>query len=121
MNPDFAIILNFKTTSDFDADFLVKTARNIGARAVMSSDPATFKEACEKYTIFLADEQAGLDLTSVNVIDTMVNNRKMVKLPLLTSLLMTVNSMKLPKSCLIPLIHGCTNLVMPLTKASLAL
>lgn len=76
MNPDFAIVLNFKATGDFDADFLVKTARNIGARAVMSSDPAAFKEACEKYTIFLADEQAGLDLASVNVIDTMVNNRK---------------------------------------------
>ena len=76
MNPDFAIILNFKTTSDFDADFLVKTARSIGARAVMSSDPAAFKKACEKYTIFLADEQAGLAVTSVKVSDTLVNNRK---------------------------------------------
>ena len=33
MNPDFAIVLNFKTTGDFDADFLVKTARNIDTRA----------------------------------------------------------------------------------------
>ena len=32
MNPDFAIILNFKTTSDFDADFLVKTARRFNQR-----------------------------------------------------------------------------------------
>ena len=72
MNPDFAIILNFKTTSDFDADFLVTTARNIGARAVMRSDPTAFKEACETYTSFFADEHAGLDSPSVIVLDTMV-------------------------------------------------
>ena len=76
MNPDFAIVLNFKTTGDFDADFLVKTARNIGVRAVMSDDPDAFKAACEKYTIYLADAKDGADLTSDNVIDTMVENRK---------------------------------------------
>lgn len=76
MNPDFAIVLNFKTTGDFDADFLVKTARNIGARSVMSDDPAAFKAACEKYTIFLADAQDGVDLDSDNVINAMVENRK---------------------------------------------
>lgn len=76
MNPDFAIVLNFKTTGNFDADFLVKTARNIGARAVMGNDPAIFKDACEKYTIFLADQQDGLKLTNDNVIDIIVNNRK---------------------------------------------
>lgn len=76
MNPDFAIILNFKTIGKFDADFLVKTARNIGARAVMSNNPSDFKEACEKYTIFLADEKDGLDLSSETVINTMVENRK---------------------------------------------
>ena len=49
MNPDFAIVLNFKTTGDFDADFLVKTARNIGVRAVMSDDPDAFKAACDRH------------------------------------------------------------------------
>lgn len=76
MNPDFAIVLNFKINGQANADDLVKTARNIGARAVMSNNTAGFKEACAKYTIFLADEQDGLDLTSENIIDTMVNNRK---------------------------------------------
>lgn len=77
MNPDFAIVLNFKLNGQADADTLVKTARNIGARAVMSNGKNDlFKMACEKYTIFLANKQDGLDLTSENVIDTMVDNRK---------------------------------------------
>lgn len=37
MNPDFAIVLNFKLNGQADADTLVKIARNIGARAVMLS------------------------------------------------------------------------------------
>lgn len=77
MNPDFAIVLNFKLTSKADADFLVKTARNIGARAVMTNAQADdFKQACEKYTIFLAEAKNGLDLTSQNVIDTMITRRQ---------------------------------------------
>ena len=76
MNPDFAIVLNFKLESEqnADADFLVKTARNVGARAVSGGD--FLKKACAKYTIFLADEQNGVELTKDNVIDTLVQNRK---------------------------------------------
>lgn len=77
MNPDFAIILNFKIKDHVNADFLVKTARNIGARAVMTNTQIdNFKQACAKYTILLADQRDGLDLTSQNAIDTIVNNRK---------------------------------------------
>lgn len=77
MNPDFAIVLNFKTTDQADADFLVKTARNIGARVVMTNAPtAAFKQACAKYTISLSDEENGADLTADNVIDTIINNRQ---------------------------------------------
>lgn len=77
MNPDFAIVLNYQLNGKADADFLVKTARDIGARAVMtSSQNDDFKEACAKYTILLANAENGIDLTSDNVIDAMVNNRK---------------------------------------------
>lgn len=76
MNPDYALILNFKLndTKNIDADALVKKARDIGARAVSGSD--LLKEACAKYTIFLANEENGQDLTKDNVIETMVENRK---------------------------------------------
>lgn len=76
MNPDFAIVLNFKLNNaeNVDPDFLVKTARNIGARAV--SGDKSFQAACEKYTIFLADEKNGQDLNKENVIETMIENRK---------------------------------------------
>ncbi|MDH5100926.1 hypothetical protein OQI87_07420 [Lactobacillus kefiranofaciens] len=77
MNPDFAIVLNYNLTGPADADFLVKTARDIGARAVMTNQQVDdFKAACEKYTIFLAKPTSGLDLTSETVIDTMVDNRQ---------------------------------------------
>lgn len=76
MNPDYALILNFKLndSKNVDADALVKKARDIGARAVSGSD--ILKEACEKYTIFLANEENGQNLTKDNVIETMVENRK---------------------------------------------
>lgn len=76
MNPDYALILNFKlnNTKNIDADALVKKARDIGARAVSGND--LLKEACAKYTIFLANEENGQDLTKDNVIETMVENRK---------------------------------------------
>ncbi|GAA3626208.1 hypothetical protein GCM10022297_00940 [Lactobacillus hamsteri] len=76
MNPDYALILNFKLndSKNVDADALVKKARDIGVRAVSGSD--LLKEACEKYTIFLANEENGQDLTKDNVIETMVENRK---------------------------------------------
>ena len=79
MNPDFAIVLNFKlkSTENIDADFLVKTARNIGARAISTNKENTaFKKACKKYTIALVNEENGSDLTADNVINTMVENRK---------------------------------------------
>ncbi|EEJ71605.1 hypothetical protein [Lactobacillus ultunensis] len=95
MNPDFAIVLNFKTTGEFDADFLVKTARNIGARAVMSNNTDGFQAACDKYTIFLADEKDGLNLNSKNVIDTMVENRKNGKSTIIN---VPVNNGKFDKS-----------------------
>lgn len=75
MNPDFAIVLNYQLTGKADADLLVKTARDIGARAVMTNEQSDdFKAACDKYTIFLADQKDGTDLTNNNVIDAMVNN-----------------------------------------------
>ena len=77
MNPDFAIVLNYQLNGNADADFLVKTARDIGARAVMTNaQNDDFKVACTKYTILLANAENGIDLTSDNVIDAMVNNRK---------------------------------------------
>ena len=77
MNPDFANVLNYQLNDKADADFLVKTARNIGARAVMTDrQTEDFKTACAKYTIFLANPENSTDLTKDNVIDTMVNNRK---------------------------------------------
>ncbi|BDR59934.1 hypothetical protein [Lactobacillus xylocopicola] len=79
MNPDFAVILNFKlkTGKDVDVDLLVKTARNIGARAVATNDRrADFKQACNKYVIALVDEDQGEELTADKVIDHMVHQRK---------------------------------------------
>ena len=77
MYPDFAIVLNYQLNGNADADFLVKTARDIGARAVMTNaQNDDFKVACTKYTILLANAENGIDLTSDNVIDAMVNNRK---------------------------------------------
>lgn len=75
MNPDFAMVLNFKFTgSQFDPDFLVKTARNIGARAVSGSEK--LKAACQKYTIFLAQPQDGQNLKADNVLAAMMSNKK---------------------------------------------
>lgn len=76
MNPDFALVLNFKLSKkeNVDPDFLVKTARNIGARAVSGSE--LLKGACSKYTIFLAKTSAGQNLTAASVIDAMATNRK---------------------------------------------
>lgn len=76
MNPDFAIVLNFEISNkdQTESDFLVKTARNIGARAVSGSKE--LKTACAKYTIFLAPENKGQDLTADQVIDVLVQNRK---------------------------------------------
>ena len=80
MYPDFAIVLNYQLNGNADADFLVKTARDIGARAVMTNaQNDDFKVACAKYTILLANAENGIDLTSDNVIDAMVTNRKNVK------------------------------------------
>ena len=80
MNPDFAIVLNFKLKSakDVDADFLVKTARNIGARAVsVDAHQTDFEKACAKYTIALTEQPVqGTDLTATDVIDRLVLNRK---------------------------------------------
>ncbi len=76
MNPDFAIVLNYqlKNKDNFDPDFLVKTARDIGARAVSGSKK--LKAACQKYTIFLAPVKDGQNLTADNVIQTLAVNRK---------------------------------------------
>ncbi|WEV71083.1 hypothetical protein OZY43_01190 [Lactobacillus sp. ESL0785] len=79
MNPDFAIVLNFKLkdTKKVNADLLVKTARDIGARAVSADSAQTaMQAACAKYTITLAADQAGQDLTADNVINELVTNRK---------------------------------------------
>lgn len=79
MNPDFAIILNFKLKNAkyVDTDFLVKIARDIGARAIATNlAHDQFKNACIKYTIALVKAQNGLNLTTENAVDTMVQNRK---------------------------------------------
>lgn len=79
MNPDFAIILNFKlkSTKDVDVDFLVKTARDVGVRAVATDAlQASFQKACAMYTIALTKSQDGLDLKADNVIIQMVKKRK---------------------------------------------
>ena len=53
MNPDFAIVLDFKINGNADADFLVKTARNIGARAVITNaQKDDFKEASANTLFF---------------------------------------------------------------------
>lgn len=76
MNPDFAIVLNFNLNNAKSVDFdsLVKKARDIGVRAISASND--FQEACDKYTIKLIDEQNGENLTTDNVINTIVENRK---------------------------------------------
>ncbi|WEV37193.1 hypothetical protein [Lactobacillus sp. ESL0677] len=79
MNPDFAIVLNFKLTDTkkANADLLVKTARDIGARAVSTNgDQAAFQAACTKYTIALVTAPVGQSYTPDNVIDEMVTQRK---------------------------------------------
>lgn len=80
MNPDFAIILNFKlkNAKDVAADFLVKTARNIGARVIAAdANIPDFKKACAKYTISLIEKPTqGTDLTATDVINRLVLNRK---------------------------------------------
>ena len=82
MNPDFAIVLNFKLKSakDVDADFLVKTARNIGARAVsVDAQQTAFKKACAKYTIALVDAETikeSCDLVPADAVAKLVANRK---------------------------------------------
>ena len=82
MNPDFAIVLNFKlkNAKGVDADFLVKTARNIGARAVAADAFKTdFAKACKKYTIALVTTesiQANYELSAANVVEQLVSQRK---------------------------------------------
>ena len=80
MNPDFAIVLNFKlkNAKDVDADFLVKTARNIGARVIAAdANIPDFKKACAKYTISLVEKPTqGTDLTATDAIDRLISNRK---------------------------------------------
>ena len=80
MNPDFAIVLNFKlkNAKDVAADFLVKTARNIGARVIAAdANIPDFKKACAKYTISLIEKPTqGTDLTATDAIDRLVLNRK---------------------------------------------
>ncbi|AIS08584.1 hypothetical protein LACWKB8_0268 [Lactobacillus sp. wkB8] len=80
MNPDFAIVLNFKlkNAKDVAADFLVKTARNIGARVIAAAaNIPDFKKACAKYTISLTEQHVqGIDLTATDAINRLVLNRK---------------------------------------------
>lgn len=82
MNPDFAIILNFKlkNAKGVDADFLVKTARNIGARAVATDAFKTdFEKACRKYTIALVTTepvQSDCKLSATNAVEQLVSQRK---------------------------------------------
>ena len=80
MNPDFAIVLNFKlkNAKDVAADFLVKTARNIGARVIAAdANIPDFKKACAKYTISLMEKPTqGTDLTATDAIDRLISNRK---------------------------------------------
>ncbi len=79
MNPDFALVICFPLAQQekYDPDFLVKTARNIGARAVSGSPQ--LKAACQKYTIALIPAHKGESLSSQQVIDRMVRNRQQGK------------------------------------------
>ncbi|MDF7672758.1 hypothetical protein PT281_05685 [Lactobacillus sp. ESL0701] len=79
MNPDFAIVLNFKLTNPekVNADLLVKTARDIGARAVAADGAQeAFQAACAKYTIALVNEGLGQSYLPDNVIDAMMKQRE---------------------------------------------
>ena len=82
MNPDFAIVLNFKlkNAKGVDADFLVKTARNIGARAIATDAFKTdFEQACRKYTIALVPTESvqyGCKLSATNTVEQLVLQRK---------------------------------------------
>lgn len=82
MNPDFAIVLNFKlkNAKGVDADFLVKTARNIGARAVATDAfKPDFEKACSKYTIALVTNEPAQDdceLSATNAIEQLVLQRR---------------------------------------------
>ena len=82
MNPDFAIVLNFKlkNAKGVDADFLVKTARNIGARAVATDAfKPDFEKACRKYTIALVTNEPAQDdyeLSATNAVEQLVLQRR---------------------------------------------
>ncbi|MDN6028708.1 MAG: hypothetical protein L0I02_02700 [Lactobacillus sp.] len=77
MNPDFALSLHFNCSGDFNADDLVKLARNIGARAVsFSQQTAAITTACTKYTIHeLASHPDAQPLTTA-AIHTMLHRRQ---------------------------------------------
>ncbi|RMC41876.1 MULTISPECIES: hypothetical protein [unclassified Lactobacillus] len=82
MNPDFAIILNFKlkNAQEIDMDFLVKTARNIGVRAIAADRLENeLQIPCAKYSINLVTIATGEDLATTNIIETLVQNRKVGK------------------------------------------
>lgn len=82
MNPDFAIILNFKlkNAQEIDTDFLVKTARNIGVRAIAADRLENeLQIPCAKYSINLVTIATGEDLATTNIIETLVQNRKVGK------------------------------------------
>lgn len=78
MNPDYGIILNFKVNANANAQKIVRLARNIGARAISvegTNDLAPYKEACKDYTIELVNAH-GIDLTSANAIDELINFKR---------------------------------------------
>lgn len=81
MNPDFAIIINYltKNPEKADAEELVKTARNVGVRAISFPDPQKIKASCQKYTIKLLDWVPGQDIEKDELLDALVQNRKALR------------------------------------------
>lgn len=78
MNPDFGIIFNFNVNEQANPAELVKTVRDVGARAISisnASNLAPYQAACDEYTIQLV-EVSGEELASENVIDKIVHCRK---------------------------------------------
>ena len=80
LNPDFAIILNFKLAdpelTPSTADALVKRARDIGARCIASNSPAAFEAACAKYPVMNVPAMTGQTYAPDTVVEALVAARK---------------------------------------------
>lgn len=77
MNPDFAIILNLKLANKkIDADKIVKTARNVGVRAISCDHPELLNQAGAKYTIRILPSLKGIEVNPEELLEAVVSNRQ---------------------------------------------